>query len=625
MKNARTLLFAAGLTACLTACTSSASSESTPDSGTGGGSTPTDAASPGGAGGGEGPEGGSGASGGSPGGMAVPADVGVGGGGSGGGSGGAGGGSGGEPDAGPTPGCGTPLGPDPADPLRVGTTEGVIVGAAVGSVQSFLGVPFAAPPVGALRFRAPAAPACRADAISTTTFAPACLQVDTACATGQSADCTVEGDEDCLYLNVWRPARASADARPRPVLFFIHGGGNAIGSTGEEIAPGVRTYDGAALAELTDAVVVTTAYRVGPFGWAAHPDMALPENGGVEGNFGLLDQIEALRWVRANAAAFDLDPERVMIFGESAGAVNVCMLLASPHAAGLFAAALMQSGGCPAYETARVRATTADAAAALGCTDAPEGTVACLRAASGADLLLANPPNVNVAGISASTYQPHVDGDVLPEAPLAAFRAGRGQQVPTVVGSNADETAASIPPAASITGAAYEAAVRGLVGPLADAVLAQYPVDRFESPWEALMRVTTDAKFVCPTRTVLRALAAQTSDVPRWRYFYTHRLDNLVRREPYAQHGIELLFVFQRLNIGGYRPSADETALAAFMGRAWGALAGSGEPSVLDGPAWPPFDPTSDAHLVLEGGDLRAAEGVRTEDCDFWDALIPQP
>jgi para-nitrobenzyl esterase len=532
-------------------------------------------------------------------------------------------GSFGEPD--PAPDCGTPLGPEASDPLRVGTTEGLIVGGLTDGIQRFLGVPFSRPPIGDLRFRPPAAPACRSDALAATTFAPACLQVDKGCATGKTEGCSVVGNEDCLYLNVWRPARSSADGRPRPVLFFIHGGGNSIGSTSEEVAPGVHTYDGAALAALSDAVVVTTAYRLGPFGWAAHPDMARPENGGVEGNFGLLDQIAALRWVRANAGAFGLDPDRVMIFGESAGAVNVCMLLASPRASGLFAAALMQSGGCPAYGASQVRATTEATAAAVGCADAPAGTLACLKGVSGADLLLANPPRVDVAGFSGRTLQPYIDGDILPEAPLAAFRAGRGARVPTVVGSNADETAASLPPAASIDAAAYAASVRALVGPLADAVLAQYPVERFASPWEALMRVTTDVKFVCPTRTVLRALAVQAPEVPRWRYFYTHRLDNLLRRDPYAQHGIELLFVFQQLNVAGYRPSDDEAALAAFIGRSWGSLAANGTPALSDGPVWPPYVIDSDPHLVLEGGGVHAGEGVRSADCDFWDNLTPAP
>jgi len=450
---------------------------------------------------------------------------------------------------------------------------------------------------------------------------PACLQVSRACATGQSADCTVEGDEDCLYLNIWRPSRPSGDGRPRPVLFFIHGGGNAIGSTSEEALPGALTYDGAALADLTDAVVVTTAYRLGPFGWAAHPDMALAENGGREGNFGLLDQITALTWVRTNADAFGLDPARVMIFGESAGGVNVCMLLASPYAAGLFSAALIQSGGCPGYEKAQVRETTAVTIAALGCTDATAGALACLKQAPGDALLRAHPPQIVLSGVNGTTFQPHIDGDVLPEAPIAAFLAGRGQKVPTVVGANADETAATIPPVAAVTEAVYENTVRGLVGPLTDAVLRQYPVDRFSSPWEALMRVTTDAKFVCPSRTVLRALSAQAPDIPRWRYFYTHKLDNLGRRNPYAQHGIELLFVFQRLMIGGYRPSADESALAAFMGGAWGGLARDGVPVVPGGPSWPLYAPATDPHLVLEGGDIHAADGVRTDDCDFWDTL----
>lgn len=531
-------------------------------------------------------------------------------------------GSGGRiPDAGVPPRCGGEVGPEPGDPLTIHTTEGPATGRRADGALSWLGLPFAAPPVGALRFAPPAAPACREAQLSAQTFAPKCVQVSRECATGTGGgDCAVEGQEDCLYLNVWRPEGAAADARPRPVLFFIHGGGNAIGSTSEEAAPGVVTYDGAALAKLTDAVVVTAAYRLGPFGFAAHRDLSLPENGGQSGNYGLLDQIAALQWVHDNAAALEADAGRVMIFGESAGAVNVCMLLASPLAAGLFGAALMESGGCPAYLPAPVEGTTSQAIAAVGCADAPEGEIACLRAKPAADILRALPPEVVVAGRGSTFYQPHVDGHVLPEAPLEAFAAGRANAVPTLIGSNADETAASLPPIPN--DAAYEAAVTALVGPLAPAVLEQYPVSRFESPWEAMMRVTTDAKFVCPTRQALRALAAGPNPPPLFRYFYTHRLDNLLRRQPYAQHGIELLFVFQHLNVAGYRPSADETALAAFMGSAWGALAATGDPTPPGGPAWPPFTADGDEHMVLDGGAIAPGAGVRTEDCDFWDSLL---
>lgn len=502
-------------------------------------------------------------------------------------------------------GCNVALGPDAADPLRVGFTHGVARGAESDGVRAWLGLPFAAPPVGEWRFRPPQEPACEAAVRDATAFAPACVQVSKACAQGQpGVACAVEGDEDCLYLNVWRPAGEAA--APRPVLFFIHGGGNAIGATGEEIVPGTRLYDGAALAKLTDAIVVTTAYRLGPFGWAAHPEMALEENGGQSGNFGLLDLNAALGWLHDNLGAVGGDPERVMIFGESAGGVNACMLLAMPQAAGRFQAALIESGGCPAYTSEAVEATTTEMMRNVGCDD-----LACLRAKSAAELLLALPPNINVAGRNATTYQPHVGDAVLPEAPLEAFAAGRGNPARVMIGANADETAASLPPIP--TDAAYEAAAQATFGPLADRVLAQYPAERFASPWEAMMRATTDAKFVCPVRTILRSLVGRET----WRYFYTHRLENLQRREPYAQHGIELLFVFQQLRVAGYRPSANEEALAAYMGRAWGAFAGTGEPG------WAPWDDATDTHIVLHGGDIHEAQGVRTEDCDFWDSVLP--
>ena len=527
----------------------------------------------------------------------------------------------GGPDATRPTGC-TPAAGSADDPLRVVTTGGPARGLEAEGVRAWLGLPFAAPPVGDRRFAPPAAPSvsattCDAAPRDATAFAAACLQVSKACATGTLAGCTVEGAEDCLYLNVWQP---TATAAKRPVLFFIHGGGNAIGSTSEQPAPGTYLYDGAALAAATGALVVTTAYRLGPFGWAAHPELARPENGGRSGNFGLLDQMAALKWVRANAEAFGADPNRVAIFGESAGGADVCMLLASPVAGGLFQAALIESGGCPAYTMAQVAETTSQLVAAAGCAGAAGGEIACLRGKPGADLLLAMPPQVVVAGRGSTLFQPAVDGDLLPEAPLTTLAAGRGNHVPTVVGSNAEETAASLPPASAIPDeAAYSAVLRADFGPLAPQVLAQYPVRRFASPWEALMRVTTDAKFVCPTRTILHTLHDAPGAAPVWRYFYTHHLEN-IRRAAYAQHGIELFFVFQHLSVAGYRPSADEVALAGSIADAWGGLASAGDPGTAQTP-WAPWTPETDHHLVLQGGDVRGDDGVRTADCDFWETL----
>ena len=140
--------------------------------------------------------------------------------------------------------------------------------------------------------------------------------------------------------------------------------------------------------------------------------------------------------------------------------------------------------------------------------------------------------------------------------------------------------------------------------------------------FEALVRVTTDAKFVCPSRDAARALAAAPGAAPVWRYFFTHRLDNLQRRQAWAAHGLELPFVFRKTNVGGYRPSADELALVEVIDAAWASLARAGDPATADQP-WPSFTPDADAYLQLEGGDVGPLEGVRTEDCDFWAGQAP--
>jgi para-nitrobenzyl esterase len=482
-------------------------------------------------------------------------------------------------------------------PGAVATAQGVVQGVASGDTWAWLGVPFAAPPVGELRWRPPAPPACH-DALLADHFAPPCPQLD---ATGAHV-----GQEDCLYLNVWRPS-APADG-PRPVLFFVHGGGNSQGSTSEEVLGHTRLYDGAALAARTDAIVVTTAYRLGYLGFLAHP--ALADADGRAGNYGALDQIAALRWVRDNVAAFGGDPARVLLFGESAGGRDTCVLLASPLAAGLFSAALIESGGCSVPARDAVEAESAELADALGCAG---DVAACLRAADPFAMLDARPLKVEVAGKSDS-LQPFVDGHLLTEQPIDAMAAGRANAVPTVIGANAEETGQAVP--AQLTEAEYGATVRALFGPLADRVLAQYPVASYPDARHALIRLTTDAKFVCPSRAAARA---QAGHAPTWRYFFTQHLDN-VRRESFAFHGLELFFVFDHLDAGGYRPSAAETTLADRMGRAWGALAAAGDPALAD-VAWPRYEAARDDALVLDGAGLHEEDGIRADDCDFWDGI----
>ena len=487
------------------------------------------------------------------------------------------------PDA--STGACTPVAGAPAE--RVTTTSGVVRGALVGATWAYQRVPFAAPPVGDLRLRAPAPATCAATELDATARGPRCAQLDEAGA--------FEGVEDCLHLNVWAPA---ATAAPRPVMVWIHGGGNAAGSAADPL------YDGRRLAGAGDVVVVTINYRLAQLGFLA--DAALATTAGSVGNYGTLDQILALTWVRDNIAAFGGDPGNVTVFGESAGARNTCTLLATPASAGLFHRAIIQSGACKFLDTRAEAQTTADAVAtALGCTGE---RAACFRAATAEALTRANAQPVGA--LSASTYGTVIDGVVLNEQPEAAIRGGRHHAVPIAIGANADETGRVAPLA--MTEPQYVALVRAQYGALADAVLTQYPAAAFPSPRAAYVRLTTDARFVCPAREIAAAAAAQGPPVHR--YFLTYA-PNVFG----AVHGLDVPIVFGTFdaiiaNGQPYQATAADLALSTAMQGYWTRFARTGDPG--GAPAWPRYG-AGDPTLVLDA-TITTTSGVRTAACDFW-------
>jgi para-nitrobenzyl esterase len=228
----------------------------------------------------------------------------------------------------------------PGDGVVV-TDHGAVRGVVSGDTYAYRGIPYAAPPVGPLRWRPPAPAACFDGVRDAAMFGARCPQ------TSDNGEGEVVGDEDCLQLNVVTPRAASAE--PRPILFWIHGGGFQSGSSSNETF-GVNIYDPQEVVERTGVIVVTINYRLGPLGWLAHPTLAAEDSHQSTGNYGHLDQIAALAWVKANARAFGGDPDRVTIYGESAGGASVCNLISSPLAAGLFSGAIMQSGGCDATQ-----------------------------------------------------------------------------------------------------------------------------------------------------------------------------------------------------------------------------------------------------------------------------------
>ncbi len=480
-----------------------------------------------------------------------------------------------------------------------------------GGTYAFLGIRYAAAPSGAQRWKAPQPSACASAVQQASAFGARCPQLDRD--TGAFL-----GSDDCLNLNVWTPTIAAGNSGARrPVIVFIHGGGNSLGSNSELLADGAATYRGDRLAAVANAVVVTVNYRIGPLGFLAHPSLDSETAQGTSGNYGMLDLIAALRWVRDNIASFGGDAGRVLLFGQSAGGQNTCMLLASPLAAGLFHEAAILSGGCPGRTRAQVDAVTQSLATKAGCA-AAANVLACLRGKTPEELLRADPPVVEVSGGQAA-WQPHVDGYVLPSTPLQAFSAAGQNRVPLLIMTTADETSRDISPL--LTEAQFNASVSALFGPLAPLVFAQYPLSQFSSPWRAYTQITTDVKFICPARTFARALA-RTQQEPVFRALFAETIDAPNLRSFGAFHGTELLFVFDNLDTSGYQAPAAERALRDLMQGHFASLATSRDPNGAGQTAWTRYDGAQDNYLTLEGGNVRMESGLRTARCDFWDRVL---
>ncbi len=413
--------------------------------------------------------------------------------------------------------------------LRV--AGGLISGAEVDSVRAYLGIPYAAPPVGELRWRPPQAPASWDGVRACVRYGPSCPQPQ---GDGLSLFALDGTDEDCLYLNVWTPRSAAAgglddvaegtgagstgqgddgaagqaaDGAPRlPVMVWIHGGGFSTGSGSLDV------YSGGNLARL-GAVVVTINYRLGPLGFLAHPELSKEDPSGASGNYGLLDQIAALEWVRDNVAAFGGDPSNVTVFGESAGGMSICDLMVSPPAEGLFARAIVQSGpfdssgaGMDAVRSlAEAEETGRELSRQLGGDEAPD-ELAALRAAPVGRLLRAAERTVP-RGPGGLGFVPVVDGVVLPGDPAALFAAGELHDVDLLVGANADEANLFLLGMRGATAAQLTRYVRRLYEPDDDAVLELFPDDEHGSRKAALSKAVTVMGFVAPARFAAAAVS----------------------------------------------------------------------------------------------------------------------
>jgi len=501
------------------------------------------------------------------------------------------------------------------DGLTIEIETGTVVGTQSSDVRSFRGIPYAAPPTGANRFRAPQPAEAWSeprDAIELGAQCPQALSL-----AGRSEE------EDCLFVNVWSPV----GAKKLPVMVWLHGGAFILGSGGD------KYYDGAALAA-EDVVVVTLNYRLGMFGFLSHPalrsdDPAFP----TAGNYGLEDQRFALEWVQRNIAAFGGDPKRVTLFGESAGGYSTCVHYLSSRTSGLFEAAISESGLCgsPVLEIPRATAEAQGVtlAESLGCPGTDAAAVACLRAKPAAALLAATPLPANTDPPGGPIYQakilpgslPSVDGYVI-EKPLAAAITGSFEKRPLIIGNVKDEGtlfhsllfAQEVPDEA-----AYRAALAMRYdATTVDAIASMYPIATYGSANRALAEVTGDSLFMCPSRRTATAVAA--AGAPVFRYSWERALEQPFTANLGVFHSSELPFVFgnDAFPLGRVGSGAE---LSTTIMQYWTQFAKTHDPNVAGALEWPAYD-GADKQLVFDV-PMRTTSGIKTAPCAFWDSLNP--
>ncbi|MCV7179695.1 carboxylesterase family protein [Mycolicibacterium sphagni] len=507
----------------------------------------------------------------------------------------------------------TPMRPQPAPvagpgPAVVQTATGAVRGVVSPGYRVFEGIPYAAAPVGPLRFQPPQPAAPWPGVRDATKPGLRCIQ-----------DTSIDPDygrptgEDCLNLNVWSPDGAIKSSQ-KPVMVWIHGGSFLNGSA--------DIYDARWLATQGDIVVVTINYRLGTMGFLAHP--ALSPDGNI-GNYGFADQQAALRWVHDNIAEFGGDPSKVTIAGESAGAMSVCDHLVAPDSAGLFRAAILQSGPCQAQaDRATAQQVSTDYATGVGCTD-PEAVAACLRSLptktlQSAPFYVGFGPDKLIGPVTGT--------DRLPTDPMTAFALDRAPRVPVLVGSNGDEFAmftairylknGRLPP--------YPKLLSDTFGADAAAVAQRYPLERFGgSEGLAYSAAVTDSIFACPTDRIASGLAHTG---PVYAYEFNDRTapaPDPLRAAPFpvgASHSLELRYLF---DVGGAPPlDPAQRQLSDEMVAYWSQFVKTGAPDVSGLPDWPRLgtDGATGKWLSLQTGELSITEDFGPRHlCPFWAVL----
>ena len=500
----------------------------------------------------------------------------------------------------------------------VSTGEGLVAGLSEGGMCVYKGIPYAKPPVGELRWKSPEAPAKHEGTLAAKSFGPECSQIEMAPAylrIGQKPN----RSEDCLYLNVWRPEKSGVF----PVMVWIHGGGLTSGTGSDAM------YWGDRLAAQKDVVVVTINYRLGALGFLALKGLSAEDPRQSSGNYGLLDQVQALKWVKQNIAGFGGDPKNVTIFGESAGGWSVCLHLASPLSAGLFQHAILESGGCDTTRTMdQGFADGDDFAAKLGCSG-PDA-VSCLRSKSADQVVAAMKPRKESTGDYLllknwdHIWSPHEDGWFLKEMPIKSLQSGNYNKVPFMVGSNLNEDKLFAAESKISNRMTSKSKVTGAVKKSLGLELAPqfeklYPYKNYPRTMDALVDAKGDIHLGCKCFDAAEA-AAPAAPTYYYRFdYHHHRAPDILG----AAHGLEIGFIFDSLDrsftrvlYSGGQKKAARPLIGEVMSY-WTNFAKTGNPNGPGLKEWPAYDHAKRSRMILdEPLHVEAADNVAR--CEFW-------
>ncbi len=498
----------------------------------------------------------------------------------------------------------------------ISTTGGLVQGISTQGANEYLGIPYAAPPTGPLRWKAPQATSW-SGVLEADTLPPACPQPAGALGPASLT-------ESCLFLNVYAPI---SGGHRLPIMVWIHGGAFKVG-TGD-------TYDGSALVQ-DGVIVVTLNYRLGYLGFLANPALDAESPGGGSGDYGLMDQQAALRWVKANAKAFGGDPDRITVFGQSAGAQSILEHLVSPSAANLFQRAIVESG---AYAFTLPSLASADAkgvvfAKAVGCGSSSDAS--CLRSLPVSAIVGQESPGSSVSAPLVTQFQPNVGTAILPIQPVVGIATGRFSRVPVLQGSNHDEgrlfTAIDFDfEGAPLAASRYGAAIDSVVDPaFAPFVASLYPSTAYSSLDDAFATLFTDATFSCSALAFDQLLSLR---VPTYAYEFAD--ENSARlslpTDPLlplgAAHGTELPFLFANLIGTGIPAGATlttaEQQLATEMLAAWTNFAKSGDPNGAGVTQWSRFDARlNTVHELVPPTPYANSGFVADHKCEVWEPLL---